>query len=63
MLEPDTRRQSSPQTLASGARVSVQEREAYPLVDEEGLDLGPGYLTSLSLQLVTLTLFLATAQY
>jgi len=43
------------QTTAMGARVSVQERNAYPLVDEYGIDLAPGQLTSISIQLVNIT--------
>ena len=43
------------QTLAAGARVTVQEREAQPLIDEYGLDIGPSTLTSLALQLVNIS--------
>ena len=38
-----------------GARVSVQDRETYPLMEEYGVDLAPGTLTSLSLQMVKIT--------
>ena len=44
---------SLPQTVAAGARVSVQARAGYPLVEEYGVDVSPGSLTSLSLQLVS----------
>jgi len=43
------------QTVASGFRVSVQEREGLPLVEEYGLDVNPGSLTSISLQLINIT--------
>jgi len=53
-IEPDDYLKGG-QTAAVGARVSVQERNAYPLVDEYGMDLGPGQLTSVSIQLVNIT--------
>ena len=40
---------------AVGARVSVQDRETYPLMEEYGVGLAPGTLTSLSLQMVKIT--------
>ena len=40
---------------AVGARLSVQERAGLPLVDEYGVDLAPGALTSLALQVVNIT--------
>ena len=43
------------QTLAAGARVTVQEREAPALIDEYGLDIAPNTLTSLALQLVNIS--------
>ena len=42
-------------SMAVGARVSVQDRETYPLMEEYGVDLAPGTLTSLSLQMVKIT--------
>ena len=43
------------QTLAAGARVTVQHREAPPLIDEYGIDIAPTSLTSLALQLVNIS--------
>ena len=40
---------------AVGARLSVRERAGLPLVDEYGVDLAPGALTSLALQVVNIT--------
>ena len=44
---------------AVGARLSVQERAGLPLVDEYGVDLAPGALTSLALQVVNITRYRA----
>ena len=41
--------------MAVGARVSVQDRQTFPLMEEFGLDLAPGSLTSLALQMVKIT--------
>ena len=43
------------QSMAVGARVSVQDRNSLPLVEEFGLDMSPGALTSVSLQMVNIT--------
>ena len=43
------------QTVASGFRVSIQERAGLPLVEEYGVDVNPGSLTSISLQLINIT--------
>ena len=40
---------------AVGARISVQDRESLPLIDEFGVDMAPGTLNSLSLQVVNIS--------
>ena len=35
--------------------MSVQDRDSLPLVDEFGVDVAPGTLTSLSLQVVNIS--------
>ena len=42
-------------SMAVGARVSVQDRQTFPLIEEYGVDLAPGSLTSLSLQMVKIS--------
>ena len=42
------------QTVGAGARVAVQHREDFPLLEEFGVDIPPGRLTSLALQVVNI---------
>lgn len=43
------------QTLAAGARMSIQDKKNLPLMDEYGIDIAPHALTSISLQVVNIT--------
>ena len=37
-----------------GARVAVHTRETFPLLEEYGVDLAPGSLTSISMQMINI---------